>query len=108
MLVNYPDFKVVTMPTRMDVNSSKEVETELAKVLAAGTTKVICDFSGCDYISSAGMRVLLQTLKQLEAKKGGMALSSLKPFVREVLDMAGFIPLFCICGTTDEAAAELA
>jgi anti-anti-sigma factor len=109
MQVDYRgDIALVTMHSRVDVNTAKEVESELMKLLGAGTRKLVCDFSDCEYISSAGLRVLLQILKQLQSSNGAMALSSMQPFVHEVLDMAGFLPLFHVFGSADEASKGLA
>ena len=63
------------------------------------------DMANVDFISSAGIRVLLITAKELEARKGILALVGLKPYCRELIQtirIAGALPQF---DTVDQAEA---
>ncbi|SMD05288.1 STAS domain-containing protein [Sporomusa malonica] len=101
------EITVVTILTRVDANSAKAVETKMSELLSGGTKKIVCNFSQNEYISSAGLRVFLSVLKTMRKSGGSIALCSLRPQVSEVFDMAGFIPLFTICDTADEAIQQL-
>ena len=52
------------------------------------------DFAGCDFVSSAGLRVLLNTYKSMKAKKGAMELTSVGPSFKEVLNITGLDAVF--------------
>ena len=98
---------VVEMVPRFDAYSAKEVETFLQEAVASGTDKIVCDFSPTEYISSAGLRVLLAVAKALKKAGGTIALCSLGSPVREVFETAGFTPLFPIYGDEKEAVAGI-
>ena len=59
-----------------------------------------------DYISSTGLRVLLVAAKRLKAVEGKIVLSSLKPHILEVFEIAGFKSIFPIYATADQAAQQ--
>ena len=65
------------------------------------------DFGGVEYISSAGLRVMLSLAKRVREKKGGLALCALGDGVRQVFELAGFLPLFVIQTTRDLAVQTL-
>lgn len=58
------------------------------------TDALYLDFAGCDFVSSAGLRVLLNTYKSLKAKKGTMELQNVGPNFREVLNITGLDAVF--------------
>ena len=100
---------VVVAPVgRLDSTTSDSLEKALIRVIEGGSTRVTVDFAGVDYISSAGLRVLLIGAKRLGAAKGRLVLCSLGESVRQVLDLAGFLPLFTVDATRDAALARLA
>ncbi len=98
---------VVEMVERFDAYSAKEVEAFLQESISAGEDRILCDFSGTEYISSAGLRVLLAAAKALKKADGKIGLCALKGPVREVFETAGFVPLFPIYGDEKEALAGL-
>ncbi len=101
------DVKVVMVIPRVDAASAKTVETQLAELVNSGTRKLVCNFSQNEYISSAGLRVFLSTLKMMKKTDGNIVLCGLQPYVQEVFDMAGFSQLFKIYSSEDEAVQEL-
>jgi anti-sigma B factor antagonist len=68
---------------------------------------VVIDGEKLDYISSTGLRVLLVAAKRLKAVDGRIVLSSLKPHILEVFEIAGFKSIFPIYGNVDQAARQL-
>ncbi|MFZ2958181.1 MAG: STAS domain-containing protein [Candidatus Ozemobacteraceae bacterium] len=101
------EITAVTILTRVDANTAKEVEKAMSELLNGDSKKVICDFSLNEYISSVGLRVFLGFLKTMKKKSGSIVLCSIRPNVREVFNMAGFTPLFTITETIDEAIKQL-
>jgi anti-anti-sigma factor len=88
------DTVIVAPVGRIDSTTSDAVEKALNAALDAGERKLVVDFSGVDYISSAGLRVLLVAAKRLSGGRGSFELASLGESVRQVFDLAGFLPLF--------------
>lgn len=81
---------VLEVRGRLDSNTASELEEKLQRILAEKEQKLLIDFSHLDFLSSAGLRVLLWGMKTIRAAKGRLALSSLKSNVQEVLDISGF------------------
>ena len=79
---------------RLDTVTSPELEKEL-KASLDGADTLTLDFAKLDYISSAGLRVLLSAHKQMSAK-GGMKVVNVNEIVKEVLDVTGFSDILTI------------
>ncbi|MBI3234071.1 MAG: STAS domain-containing protein [Bacteroidetes bacterium] len=101
------DITLLMLEGRIDSNTSSEAETTILGVLDNGVTKLAVDFGHLDYISSAGLRVFLLAAKKLKKSGGNIALSSMKPHIKEVFDMSGFSALFSIFPDKDEAVKNL-
>lgn len=97
---------VVAVTGRIDAYTAPEVEDRLGEVAGSGRHLVI-DLSGTEYISSAGLRVLLTMAKRSARGEFLMRLCGLQEAVREVFDIAGFTKLFEIRDGRDAAVAEL-
>ena len=79
---------------RLDTVTSPELEAEL-KASMDGADSLTLDFAKLDYISSAGLRVLLSAHKAMSAK-GGMKVTNVNEIVREVFDVTGFADILTI------------
>lgn len=88
---------------RLDSESSELLDSAVMRHLDRGVTKLAIDFLDVDYISSAGLRVVLMAAKRLQAASGTLVLCSLQQSVRLVFDLAGLLPLFAV--EPDRAAA---
>ena len=77
----------VAVEGRLDTTTAPEFEREL-KPLLGSVDNVVLDFSNLEYISSAGLRVLLSAHKKLG--KGGMKVINANDIVREVFEVTGF------------------
>jgi len=98
---------VVAPVGRLDSVTSADLETRLLAHLAAGEAALVIDMAGVEYISSAGLRVLLSVAKKLRGR-GRIALCSLGRSVRQVFELAGFLPLFTIEDSREPAVARMA
>lgn len=78
----------IALEGRLDTMTAPELEAELGKSLS-GADSLVFDFSKLDYISSAGLRVLLSAHKAMLAK-GGMKVTHINEIVQEVFDVTGF------------------
>jgi anti-anti-sigma factor len=92
---------------RLDSGSGPQFEDRIAKAMAGDTDKLLLDLAGLEYISSAGLRIVLHTAKQMKAKGGRLVLCSLSDQIREVFDISGFSSILDICVSRDEAMARL-
>jgi anti-sigma B factor antagonist len=81
---------VLSVKGRLDSNTSDEFEERLLNMVLEGETRFILDFEDLDYISSAGLRVLLKATKELKKKSGRLCLCSIRDYIREVFDLSGF------------------
>ena len=76
---------------RLDTNTSPELEEALK---LDGATEVVFDFSGLEYISSAGLRVLMAAQKAMAVTGGRIKVAGANEMVKGVLDMTGFSSVF--------------
>src|SRR5437667_12574008 len=90
---------------RIDSVTSKGLEEKLFGLLKEGPQALIIDFARVDYISSAGLRVLLMAAKQSKAAHCKFALCSLKAQVRDVFDISGFGTIIALHPDRDSAVA---
>lgn len=79
---------------RLDTTTAPDLESAL-KGDMGGITELVLDFSKLDYISSAGLRVLLSAHKVM-SKKGGMKLTHVNEMVQEVFEVTGFSDILTI------------
>jgi anti-sigma B factor antagonist len=87
---------VVAAVGRIDSITAKPLEENLLGVIQEGPPALVVDFTGVDYISSAGLRVLLVAAKKSKAAQCKFALCSLQPAVREVFEISGFGTIIAI------------
>ena len=99
------DTHIVAIAGSLDSTTSPEAQKSLDAVVA-GAKKVILDFSQLDYISSAGLRVLLGAAKQLRASGGKLGMFGLNQSVREVFDISGFSSILPVYQSEAEAIAQ--
>lgn len=100
------DVAIVKLAGRLDSSAAPPADESFARVLGSGTPRLAIDMSQLEYISSAGLRVLLVVAKKVQQAKGKMVLFGLVPHVREVFSISGFDKIFAI--ETDAAAAVAA
>lgn len=82
--------KLVLAPVgRVDTITAPELE---AAVVTDGIDELVFDLAEVDYISSAGLRVLLAAQKRMTGKS--MKIANTKPAVKEVFDITGFSDIF--------------
>ena len=84
----------IALEGRLDTMTAPELEAELSKSLDSAESLKM-DFSKLDYISSAGLRVLLSAHKAMSAK-GGMKVTNVNEIVREVLEVTGFMDILTV------------
>ena len=84
----------IALVGRLDTTTSPELEKEL-KTSLDGIQELVLDFAQLEYISSAGLRVLLATQKIMN-KQGSMTVCNVNETVMEVFEVTGFVDLLTI------------
>lgn len=85
---------ILSLVGRLDANTSKSLEDKLLALIEANNRLLIMDGTQLDYISSAGLRVLLMAAKKLKPLGGKIVLASLKDHIKEIFEIAGFLSIF--------------
>ncbi len=97
------EVKVIRIEGHLDTQTSSEAQAQLTQLIDQGATKLVVNFEKLDYISSAGLRVLLATAKQLKGNSGELRVCSLNEVVQEVFDISGFTTILTVTKTEPEA-----
>lgn len=88
------DAMTIAVEGRLDTTTAPELEAEL-KASPDSVSSLVLDFEKLDYISSAGLRVLLSAQKVM-AKKGGMKVIHVNETVSEIFEVTGFADILTI------------
>ncbi len=94
---------ILRIDGRLDASSAPILERKLNKLLDEHHYSLLLDFTRVDYLSSAGLRVLLSASKKIKEKKGAFTLFSLQDEVLEIVKMAGFDKILHLCSNEKEA-----
>ena len=97
------DINIYRLRGRLDSNTSQRLEEKLFQAISDGSKRMIVDFKDIDYISSAGLRVILKATKAIKREDGQIMLCSMQDYVREVFEIAGFDSFLPIVATMDDA-----
>ena len=84
----------VTLTGRLDTTTAPQLEAELKQNIS-GVEKLVLDFAGLEYLSSAGLRVLLQAQKVMN-KQGEMVLKHVNETINEIFEVTGFVDILTI------------
>ena len=94
---------IITLTGRIDATTASSFETSCRELLDSGAKKVVVDLGGVEYISSAGLRVILTMVKAAAT----LAFCSMQSMVAEVFKISGFSSMLPIYATRDEAVSAL-
>jgi anti-sigma B factor antagonist len=97
---------IVELEGRLDTNTAPDAEQALVELVESGAAKVLLNFEKLDFVSSAGLRVVLATAKKMKASGGQLQVCSLNEIVAEVFEISGFAMLFKIHASLDDALAN--
>ncbi|MEO5373214.1 MAG: STAS domain-containing protein [Alphaproteobacteria bacterium] len=98
---------LVTIKGRLDGNTSPGLERDLLGRIQAGETTIVMDFADVDYVSSAGLRVMMVAAKRVRAAHGSVVLCAINDNVLEVLRLSGFHTFFRILPSVAEAMTDV-
>ena len=84
----------VTITGRLDTTTAPQLEAEFKQSIN-GIEKLVLDFASLEYLSSAGLRVLLATQKLMK-KQGRMIIKNVNETINEIFEVTGFIDILTI------------
>ena len=85
----------IALEGRLDTTTAPQLEAELKQSLN-GVTELVMDFAALDYISSAGLRVLLSAQKTMNKQKGSMVVRHANEALMEIFEVTGFTDILTI------------
>ncbi|MCE9562660.1 MAG: STAS domain-containing protein [Planctomycetes bacterium] len=88
---------------RLDVIASPELEARLMAMIDSGIRILVLNVTQLEFISSAGLRVLIVAAKKIRAQGGDMVFAGADQNIKKILDISGFTKMFKIVETVDEA-----
>jgi len=101
------DILLVSLSGRLDGANAAAAEQDLLGQVEAGPKRVVIDMTDLDYISSAGLRVVLLVAKRLRKTEGALSLCGMKEHIREVFEVSGFLTIFTVCDDVATARAAV-
>lgn len=103
---DYNRFSIIRVTGRVDASNYHELEGRLKEYADSDRVHLVLELDGTDYLSSAGVRVLISTQKALKPRGGKLILAQPSARVKDVLELAGLEPLFPIYDSTVAALAS--
>lgn len=88
---------------RLDSTTSPDLEKKILGAITEGSHDVVLDLSLLEYLSSAGIRLLVQCHKELEKQAGHIVLSAVPKPIENILYITGFLPYFRVFDHTSHA-----
>jgi anti-sigma B factor antagonist len=97
---------VIAVSGRVDSATAPDLENSLKTLVESDKTQIVLDLKNVEYMSSAGLRAMVSTLKAVKRVNGDLRLASPSPRVEEVLRLAGLTSIFSIHPSREEAVAS--
>jgi anti-sigma B factor antagonist len=97
------DVTILTIRGSIDALTAPQISEHINGLVSNDNIKLVADFSGVDYTSSAGLRVLLGAVKETRSKGGDLYLVDIQPDVEKVLKLSGFTSILKIFPDVDSA-----
>lgn len=94
---------ILRLEGRIDTITAPFVEKRINEIIKQNHLAILVDFSNVEYLSSAGLRLLLSSAKKLKAVNGHFVIFSVNDDVLEIIKMAGFERVLKICRSEKEA-----
>jgi anti-sigma B factor antagonist len=97
-----PDITRVELEGSIDGKTAPQIREELSAALQ-DVRKLIIDMSRVDYLSSAGLRLLLLIYREVTSRKGQLVLVGVSPDIRTVMSHTGFLSFFTLADSQQDA-----
>jgi anti-sigma B factor antagonist len=99
------DVVILTISGELDVHTVPEMDKIVKEQFGKNVTRMVFDLSGLTYTSSAGIGIIMSSIKFARGKGGDIKLASLQPRVHRVLELLGFTKIFEIYDSEPAASA---
>ena len=96
------DAYIVSPVGFLNSQTSEKLEEQMAAILDYAPTLVVMDLKGLEYLSSAGIRVILKTRDGLSKSKGKLVFMNLQPQIKKVFDIINALPSMKIFASLEE------
>ena len=97
----------IAIKGRLDADSSLEAEQVVKEALGGDTNRLLFNLGELEYLSSAGLRVLLSAAKEMRRRDGKIVLCALNEFVKEIFEVSGFQSLIPITESVESGIETL-
>ena len=97
---------VLNVTGRLDGSTAELLHATLQDLIAERPERLVLDLSGMEYVSSAGLRILLIAAKKVSGTSTSLVLCALRPHVNEVFEISGLTSVFSIAPGREMAAAQ--
>jgi len=94
--INQDGIVILNLKGRVDATNSGQVHDKVMDEIKNGCNKMIINFSEVNYISSAGLRVLIFATKSFAKNSGSFAVCSLNENIMKIFEISGLVNLFSI------------
>ncbi|MDR0354933.1 MAG: STAS domain-containing protein [Deltaproteobacteria bacterium] len=101
------DALLIRLEGKITGNNAPNLEQSFKTHVEEGRHKIALDFTAVEYISSAGLRVILWLAKQLKSKPGGLVLFGVQKSVMDIFKMCGFVELLPFFESREAALEKL-
>jgi anti-sigma B factor antagonist len=103
---DYKRVAVMSVTGRVDSATAPELESQLRALVDGGKTHIVLDLKNVEYMSSAGLRAMVSTLKAVKRVNGDLRLANPSARVEEVLHLAGLTSIFTMFPTQEAAVGS--
>lgn len=94
---------VLYLSGQLDNSAAQEFASTIARYLDTNERNILINFARLNYLSSSGLRILLGTAQQVDARRGKFVLCSLAPALMQAIELVGFHKILSIYPTEHEA-----
>lgn len=99
---------VISVIGSVDALTAAELTSYLNTQVSQGNSRLVLDLGQVDFMSSAGLRAILATLKEARQKGGDLRIAAAQPGIEKVLKMSGFTNILKAFSSSQEALASFA
>ena len=99
--------KRISIAGSLDSNTAAKLQQSIDTEINETVSTTIIDFKDLDFLSSAGLRVLLSAAKEMRRREGKIVLCSLNEFVKEIFEVSGFQSLIPIADSVESGIEVL-
>jgi anti-sigma B factor antagonist len=104
----YKRIDLVKVSGRIDSSTASELNSALETITKDGRFRIVLDLSGVEFMSSAGLRVLISTQKNCKRyNRGELVLAEVPERIYSALELAGFVPLFKLYDNVLDAVGSM-